>query len=173
MTDEPPRGFGREEYSEEDGDRPHPLEAKGDAVRPLRGVVCEGAKDADADDLANEPAEIDITRHCLEINRLPEHVIPSTYSKHARKRASPPPRKSYSVSGRYPRELKVETDVSLRPKSPDKCEDREETMLKKHNLHPTTSDLSVRDADKSAFRHRNRLRDTYDQDPYLSLTYFH
>lgn len=53
-------GSGREEDANEDRDSPHPLQGKRDAEAPGAGGAGEAAQGADADDLADEPAQVDV-----------------------------------------------------------------------------------------------------------------
>ena len=60
VADEPPGGFGGEENADEERDGPHPLQGEGDAVAPFGGVVEHTSEDAGANELAEDPAEINV-----------------------------------------------------------------------------------------------------------------
>ena len=58
--DEPPGRFGCKGNADEERDRPHPLQGVGDAVGPLISAAEHGFDHADADYLAEAPAEVDV-----------------------------------------------------------------------------------------------------------------
>lgn len=60
LADEPPWGFGGEQDADQEGKGPHPLQSEGNAVAPLAGVVEHASEDAGADELAEDPAEVDV-----------------------------------------------------------------------------------------------------------------
>lgn len=59
-ADKPPGGFGSKVDGDEERQRPHPLKAIGDAVRPLVVALQHGEDDSDANLLAETPAEVDV-----------------------------------------------------------------------------------------------------------------
>ena len=60
LPHQPPRRLGGEEDADEQRDGPHPLQGVGDAVGPLVVALQHGLDDADADELAEAPAEVDV-----------------------------------------------------------------------------------------------------------------
>ena len=62
FADEPPGAFWGHEDANEEWNWPHPLQGIGDAVGPLICATQHRFDDADADGLAQTPAEIDVRR---------------------------------------------------------------------------------------------------------------
>ncbi len=60
LADQPPGALGGEPDANEDGDWPGPLDGKGDAVGPFVCAGLEALEDARGDELAEDPAEVDI-----------------------------------------------------------------------------------------------------------------
>lgn len=63
-ADEEPRGFGRVLDENDEGDGPDPLDGKGDLVCPFVGASGHGFEHAGGDELANDPAEVDVGLCC-------------------------------------------------------------------------------------------------------------
>jgi len=57
----PPWRFGSEENTDEEGNGPHPLDSKGDSVRPLVGSLQERSQNSSGNKLPENPAEIDVS----------------------------------------------------------------------------------------------------------------
>lgn len=64
FTDEPPRRFGSEKNTDNERDRPHPLESVRDSVRPLVVPFQHRHDNTDSNFLTDTPAEIDV---CCEV----------------------------------------------------------------------------------------------------------
>ncbi len=62
LANEPPGRLGREPDADNQRDRPDPLQGKGDLVAPLVVASEHGAQHARGDELANDPAQVDIGR---------------------------------------------------------------------------------------------------------------
>lgn len=60
LSGEPPRRFRSEEDTDEDGDGPDPLDGKGNLVCPLGVVADQSSVDTGADDLSDNPTQVDV-----------------------------------------------------------------------------------------------------------------
>ena len=90
-SDEPPGRFGGKDASDQDGEWPDPLKPEGESVGPL-GIPRENtSEDARGDELANDPAEVDVGTEVraerdggnLDVNMIPGRRLQLTSAAYA------------------------------------------------------------------------------------------